>query len=129
MVKLLPAYVTDRDGGQLLLPQAKEAFPSIKQLFVFVASGYKGKWPEWAGEALGWSVQVVQRPPKVRGMCWPKGEPLSQYYLDLLGEQRSFKVISRSWVAERTLAWLSFQRRLNKDYELLRRPSASSTLP
>lgn len=32
---------------------------------------------------------------------------------------RKFVVIPRRWVVERTFAWLSFQRRLSKDYEYL----------
>ena len=116
-VKVLPANITDRDGGQLLLPEVKETFPSIKHLFV--DGGYKGKWAEWARETLGWSVRVVQRLPKVRGVWWPKDEPLPQHYLDLFEEQRKFKVILRRWIVERTLAWLSFQRRFNRDHEPL----------
>ena len=61
----------------------------------------------------------MQRPPKARGVWWPKDEPLPQHYLDLFEEQRKFKVIPRRWVVERTFAWLLFQRRLNRDYEPL----------
>ncbi len=109
-VKVLPANLTSRDGGQLLLPEVKDTLPSLKNLFV--DGGYKGKWAEWAREALGWGVQVVQRPAKVRGIC----RSTTSIYPS---EQKQFKVIPRRWVVERTLAWLSFQRRLNRDYELL----------
>ena len=59
-VKVLPANITDREGGQLLLPQVTGEFPSLSRLFV--DGGYKGRWAEWARETLGWGVQVVQRP-------------------------------------------------------------------
>nr|WP_275054168.1 transposase [Calidithermus terrae] len=41
-------------------------------------------------------------------------------------DHRSFVVIPRRWVVERTFAWLSFNRRLNRDYELL--PKTTETL-
>ncbi len=38
----------------------------------------------------------------------------------LRGEaQMGFAVLPRRWVVERTFAWLSFNRRLSKDYEVL----------
>jgi putative transposase len=32
---------------------------------------------------------------------------------------KGFLVLARRWVVERTFAWLSFHRRLSKDYEYL----------
>jgi putative transposase len=32
---------------------------------------------------------------------------------------KGFRVLARRWVVERTFAWLSFHRRLSKDYEYL----------
>jgi len=32
---------------------------------------------------------------------------------------KGFQVLPRRWVVERTFAWLSFYRRLSKDYEVL----------
>ena len=32
-------------------------------------------------------------------------------------DMKGFKVLPRRWVVERTFGWLSFQRRLSKDYE------------
>ena len=34
-------------------------------------------------------------------------------------EQLGFAVLLRRWVVERIFAWLSFNRRLSKDYEVL----------
>ena len=32
---------------------------------------------------------------------------------------RSFEVVKKRWIIERSIAWMTFQRRLNRDYELL----------
>jgi putative transposase len=32
-------------------------------------------------------------------------------------KQRAFKVVGLTWIVERILAWLGFNRRLSKDYE------------
>src|SRR6476659_10445410 len=46
--------------------------------------------------------------------------------------RHSFKILSRRWVLERAFAWLSFSRRLTKDYEVntdhSRRSSSSPSL-
>jgi len=38
---------------------------------------------------------------------------------------KGFVVLPRRWIVERTFAWLSFNRRLSKEYELL--PATSET--
>ena len=40
-------------------------------------------------------------------------------------DMKGFVVLPRRWVVERTFAWLSFNRRMSKDYELL--PATSET--
>jgi hypothetical protein len=49
----------------------------------------------------------------------PQGQPLTDEQLSQLWGHRTFKVLPRRWVVERTFAWLSLQRRLSIDYELL----------
>jgi putative transposase len=39
---------------------------------------------------------------------------------------RGFEVLPKRWIVERTFAWLSFHRRLSKDYEYL--PAMSEAL-
>lgn len=121
-VKVLAANITDRDGGMLLLEGTNASFSKLCHLFV--DGGYKGKWVQWVKEALGWTVEVVQRPDAgFRGIWWPNDVPMPPELVEELRRKtrgyRSFVVIPRRWVVERTFAWLSFSRRLNRDYELL----------
>ncbi|WP_027875880.1 transposase, partial [Meiothermus cerbereus] len=79
---------------------------------------------------LGWTVQVMQRPDaNFRGIWWPDEKPipddLAEELLKKTRGHRGFVVIPRRWVVERTFAWLSFNRRLNRDYEFL--PETSET--
>ena len=64
------------------------------------------------------------------GGSWLKDKPipndLAKELLKKTPGHRSFMVIPRRWVVERTFAWLSFNRRLNQDYEFL--PQTSETL-
>jgi transposase len=57
--------------------------------------GYTGTLIEWARQMFGYRVEVVKR-----------------------NELHQFKVLPKRWIVERTLAWLSWSRRLSKDYEL-----------
>ena len=80
-------------------------------------------------ETLGWSVEVI-RPKRryARGIWWPRDEPLPDWYLAAVEAERGFQVLPRRWVVERTFAWLSFQRRLNRDYDLLPETTAACIL-
>lgn len=80
---------------------------------------------------MNWTVQVMQRPDaNFHGIWWPNDQPmpddLAEELLKKTRGYRSFVVISRRWVVEHTFAWLSLNRRLNRDYELL--PETSETL-
>jgi putative transposase len=57
---------------------------------------YRGRKLLAAVADLGaWSIEIVQRPPGVKG----------------------FQLLPRRWVVERTFAWLGRNRRLAKDFE------------
>lgn len=90
---------------------------------LFIDGGYKRTFEEWVKRTLGRAVQVMQRPDaNFQGIWWPEDQPIPEDLAEELREiQRysSFLVIPRRWVVERTFAWYSFNRRLNRYYELL----------
>ena len=56
--------VVDQEGIMPLLDGAKELFPRLSHLWL--DAGYKGKEKGigWVEKALGWSVELVERPRK-----------------------------------------------------------------
>jgi transposase len=62
---------------------------------VCVDGGYTGSLIDWAKQTLGYTVEVVKRT-----------------------EQHLFQGLPKRWIVERALAWLSWSRRLSRDYEL-----------
>jgi len=58
--------------------------------------GYMGELIEWGRIQFQWTLEIVKRT-----------------------EEHTFKVLPKRWIVERTFAWISFHRRLSKDYERL----------
>ena len=80
-------------AGELLSRLASRGFKRLKTIW---ADGmYEGSAVMWARHFYGWSLEVVKRPPGVKG----------------------FHLLPRRWVVERTFAWFNNYRRLSKDYE------------
>ena len=113
------AGLSESEGGCLLLHGLAKVYPRLRHLWT--DQGYKPVFVTWVEQHLGWTVEVVKPPYAPRG-------DTAQAMRDLLGDQEfarryptGFRVLPRRWVVERTLSWLSKQRRLSKDYELLPR--------
>jgi putative transposase len=64
---------------------------------IWADGGYAGKLIDWVFKTHNWVLEIVKRNDDIKG----------------------FQVLLRRWVVERTLAWLSFNRQLSKDYEVL----------
>ena len=92
------ADVQDRDGGALLMATLFGAFPFLTRLYA--DGGYQG--PQFNGAIrrtlAAVTVEIVKR-----------------------SGAKTFVVLPKRWIVERTLAWLGRCRRLAKDWECLNR--------
>ena len=69
--------------------------PSLSLLWA--DGGYAGKLVEWAEQVVHITVEIVRKPLGIK----------------------TFQVLPRRWVVERTFAWIVKCRRLDHDYERL----------
>jgi transposase len=89
-----PANIQDCHGAVPLLKSLRRKFPKLRH--IFADRVYRGDQLLKALADCGkWTIQIVQRPPGVKG----------------------FQLLPRRWVVERTFAWLGRCRRLSKDFE------------
>jgi transposase len=88
------AGIQDRVAARAVLIRLFCRFDSIKK--IFADGGYTGTLIDWAKEMFGYAVEIVKR-----------------------SDQKGFQVLPKRWIVERSIAWLSWSRRLSKDYELL----------
>jgi len=100
-VVVTTACVSESAGARLVLRRMPGGCKKLRK--VWVDGGYFGTLLEWALVRLRLVLEVVKRD----------------------AQQKGFAILPRRWVIERTFAWLSFHRRLSKDYE--RFPKTSET--
>lgn len=82
---------------------------------------------------IGFTVEIVKRSDfNVRGYRLPVGQELTEEQIKTFRGHRNFVLVKKRWIVERSIAWIRFlgrtarmstlarfQRRLNRDYELL----------
>jgi putative transposase len=123
--KVHVANMVDQEGIKPLLDGAKELFGRLSHLWL--DAGYRGeeKGRGWVEQALGWSVELVERPrkpaPEEVLMSWAEELAKEGKIVDWqkLLPPRAFQVLPRRWVVERSFAWIGHNRRMSKDYEKL----------
>lgn len=98
------AGIQDRDGARKVLAPLTTRFTRLRK--IWADSVYNSGLAEWIRNLRTRNrivLELVKRNDTIKG----------------------FVVLARRWVVERTFAWLSFNRRLSKDYEYL--PVTSET--
>jgi putative transposase len=102
-VAVHPADVQDRDGAaRLLTRRVRRRFPFVE--VIYADAGYQSERVRQTALKAGcWRVEIVRRAPDAEG----------------------FVVIARRWIVERTLAWISRNRRLARDFENFARTAAT----
>ena len=127
--------VPDQDGIRRLLNPARDRLGRL--IHLWVDAGYRGRGQRWVEETLGVEVEVMNRspkpPPEKVLRIWAREWFKEGREMDLskLPTRPGFENLPRRWIAERTFAWISHNRRMAKDYEGLytRRVRRSSTRP
>ena len=94
-IVITAASVQDRAAARALLWRLRSGHRRIR--LVWADSGYAGKLVTWAKATLNLAVWIVKKKPG----------------------QRTFVVLPRRWIVERTFAWVSRYRRTVRDYERL----------
>lgn len=124
-VLILAANISDPAGGKQLLEAKQAHLGSLRHLFI--DGGYKRTFQEWVTSTLGWTLETLQHAyAGIRGLWLPEGQELTPEQVAMFRGHRSFKVLPRRWVVERTFAWIGRHRRHSKDYEHL--PESSEAL-
>jgi putative transposase len=87
------ADLSDLVGGTWVASLVEGVSPRLTKLFG--DRHYGGQFAEAMQREYGWDVEVIRRPSDAVG----------------------FVVLPKRWVVERTFGWLTWYRRLSKDYE------------
>ena len=88
-----PASVQDRDGAEPLLRKARRLFPFVER--IIGDAGYQGpKMAAAVARTGNWKIEIVRR-------C----------------DKNKFVVLPKRWIVERTIGWISRNRRLARDFE------------
>ena len=92
---VLPADTPERQGAKNLLTLAREKYATLKH--IWADAGYNGEeFIGWCKEMLELSMEIVSKPFGVK----------------------TFTLLPRRWVVERTFGWMGRYRQLARDYEV-----------
>lgn len=95
------ADIQDRDGAVELLRRTRRLFPFIER--IIGDAGYQGaKMAANVARTGHWTIEIIRR-------C----------------DRHRFVVLPKRWIVERSLAWISRNRRLARDYERHTRTAAA----
>jgi transposase len=116
---LLQAHITsgnisDKKGLQSLV--RRKSLKSVKK--IWADAGYQGSALKSYSEKYGKHLEVVKR-PQARVRIYN-----DDWKAEWIPIERSFQVLPRRWVVERTFAWIGRYRRMSKDYEYLPKTAA-----
>lgn len=104
LVVVHSAGVQDRDGARRVLSALSTRLSKLRK--IWADGAYTGALIEWVCNLRSRNrieLEIVKRSD----------------------QQKGFVVLPRRWIVERTFAWISFNRRMSKDYEYL--PETSET--
>ena len=85
--------IQDRDGAKLLILRVKDRLPRVT--LIWADGGYQGQLVQWVEDETGWTLEIVKR----------------------TDDLSTFKVLPHRWIVERTFAWLSYWRIMNRHHE------------
>lgn len=94
-LKIQAACIQDRIGAKEVLLQAKKGLTRMQK--IWADGGYTGELIAWTRQQCGWELTIVEK---------------------RLG-QKTFQVLPKRWIVERSFAWLNSYRLLDKEHELL----------
>lgn len=97
------ASIVDCNGASLLFEKAHTNLSAASLEHIFADGGYDYVLCYAAANEYNWRLEVLLKP----------------------AERKSFVVIKKRWIVERTFGWLVTNRRLGRDYERL--PKSSET--
>jgi len=87
------ANIHDSQSAYNVISNLRWRFSRLKK--IFADGGYRGELIEKVNKSFGWIIDIVLRSDS----------------------SKSFEILPKRWVIERTFAWFESYRRLSKDYE------------
>jgi putative transposase len=94
VVVVQAASLSDTEGALDVGAKLRGRFPRLH--LIWADQGYRETMIAWFRQWLKVVVEIVTRPP----------------------EQRTFEVLPKRWIVERTFGWFNRQRQLSKEYDV-----------